>query len=65
METYFPQGPFSGTFEFMEKTITFTASDESPKTWTMDYYDGDNVLFLSIHQGNNPTKHSYGYIMKQ
>jgi hypothetical protein len=64
-ETYFAKGPIPGTFEFMEKTITFTTSGGSPKTWTMDYYDGDNVLWFTIPQGDNPTRHGYGFILKQ
>jgi hypothetical protein len=63
-ETYFAEGPLSGTFEFTETTITFTLSDNS-KVWTMDYTLENGDLSLSNSQGDNPTKLVNGTLTKQ
>jgi hypothetical protein len=61
-EQYFAKGPFSGTFEFTETTITFTTTD---KTWTLDYAFQNGMLSLSNSQGDNPTKLGNGTLTKQ
>jgi hypothetical protein len=65
-ETYIPQGPISGTFEFTDTKITFTTSGGSPKTWTMEYALKNENLILSLTQlqGSNPTIH-FATLIKQ